>query len=291
VTASIFFEGLPGTGKTELMVTLATVLGEGCLAIPETNPTRSDFVALSSLSTEEVNRWYLHRELNRDRLAASVASHDHPSVVAFDRSYLSVLAYCFAKSIVSGAPHWYQDAKRIFDTDIRGLLAWSPRVVLLAIPVGTSLSRRHDKQDREFESEWYQQDFLAALADFYEHRADDLCARSLVRIDADSQSQAAILRAALALVGLDDHLPSTESMPHVARRSGDEIPSPAIRRYFYANGGLRVFGQPVGDPVRHHGGCTQFFERHALLIGSGNQVELFDPLTDSRILARSHEGE
>jgi thymidylate kinase len=290
MTASIFLEGLPGAGKTELMVALATVLGQRCLAVPETNPTQTELTDLSCISVQERNRWYLKRELDRARLAAALVTRHHPAVAVFDRSYLSVLAYCFAASAVTDDASLYDGACRAFETSVTSSLVSRSVLVVLEIPVNTSLDRRLDKQDREFESDWYREDFLAAMADFYRHRSVEMCRGRLVRMDAAGQSQAAILAALRKLLGTSGVQIPSAAAPTIVRRLAGEIASPSIREYFYANGGLRLFGQPVGDPVLQFAGFTQFFERHALLIDSRMNVSLFDPFDASRILRRADGG-
>jgi hypothetical protein len=60
MTTSVFLEGLSGTGKTSIMVTLAASLGELCLAVPETNPPPAQpHPPRPQPTPEAVTSWYL----------------------------------------------------------------------------------------------------------------------------------------------------------------------------------------------------------------------------------------
>ncbi|MEV4237138.1 hypothetical protein AB0J47_18390 [Nocardia sp. NPDC049737] len=281
MTISVYLEGLPGAGKTSIMVTLAAALSEDCLAVPETNPTTADREAMHDRSSQEVTLWYLRRELRRDRLASRLADARHPVVAVFDRSYLSVLAYCWATAAVTGDRDGYRHARAVFDRDIRPHLTPTAAIVLLTTPVATSLHRRRDKADREFEHQWYRGDFLDALAEFYRVEAPTLAVGPLHNLDTTGRPADQIHTALLPVLdptGRRTGIPVERlAAPLVPRGHGRHLCRPALRRYYETHGGVRVLGQPLGEPIKHHAGVCQFFERHAVLLDETGNILPLDP--------------
>lgn len=281
MTVAVFLEGLPGAGKTSIMVTLAAALGERCLAVPETNPppTRPD--ALAGQSAETITRWYLRCELRRDRLAARLKDQPLPRLAVFDRSYLSVLAYCYAASATAGRPLEYEHARRTFDQHIRPRLASDAAIVLITTTIYKSLDRRRDKEDREFEHQWYSRDFLEALHEFYGREAPRLCVGPLRLLDtvaiATDKIHTSVLGAVADGALLRELGGDRLCSPLVPRLHGKQLRHPGVRRYYEKHGGVRTFGQPLGEPVKHCGGTTQFFERHALVLDDTGKIGLLDP--------------
>lgn len=277
----VFLEGLPGSGKTTVMVSLAAALGRRCVAVPEVNPVPVDHHTSCVLQPSAHTRWYLERELRRNRLAATLAEQKAPVLAVFDRSYLSVLAYCWAKTHITGTQEWYEHARAIFDGEVRSHLDPAHTILLLNVTINTSLKRRRDKQDRSFEHDWYEPEFLDALNAFYSREAPTLCAGRLRTVNVEAVVQDRMLATvALALAGtrhgwaVDEVLDQTL----VPRGTSGQLQSLHVRQYYDANGGLQVFGQPLGPPVCQAGGLTQFFERHAVQLTEGGKVRLFDPL-------------
>ncbi|MEU6191008.1 hypothetical protein [Nocardia sp. NPDC047038] len=283
MTISVYLEGLPGAGKTSIMVTLAAALGEDCLAVPETNPTTADRDALHDRPSQEVTTWYLRRELRRDRLASRLADARHPVVAVFDRSYLSVLAYCWATAASTRGRDRYQQARAVFDRDIRPHLTPTAEIVLLTTPVAASLHRRRDKADREFEHQWYHGDFLDALAEFYHVEAPTLAVGPLHNIDTTGRPADQIHTALLPVLdptGRRTGIPVERlAAPLVPRLHGRHLCRPGLRRYYETHGGVRVLGQPLGEPIKHHAGVSQFFERHAVLLDDTGVILPLDPAT------------
>lgn len=70
------------------------------------------------------------------------------------------------------------------------------------------------------------------------------------------------------------------SLPLVARLHGERLRHPGIRQYYEKFGGVRIFGQPLGEPVMHYAGTTQFFERYALVLDPAGKISLLDPTAD-----------
>ena len=225
MTVAVFLEGLPGAGKTSIMVTLAAALGERCLAVPETNPPPTQRDALRAQPAEMLTRWYLHRELRRDRLAARIKNQPRPTLAVFDRSYLSVLAYCYATRATTGLSTGYELARRIFDDDVHPRLESGATIVLITTTPAISIERRRDKQDREFEHLWYRTDFLQALREFYSHEAPGLCAGPLRHLDTVAIATDKIHISVLNVIGhgaLTQELDAGRlSLPLVARLHGE----------------------------------------------------------------------
>ena len=281
MTTAVFLEGLPGVGKTSIMVTLATELGEMCLAIPEANPPPTQPDMFNNKPTESVTAWYLHRELRRDRLAARLTIHERPRIALFDRSYLSVLAYCYAVGATTGRTNGYRYARGIFDDQIRPGLTSNATILMLMTTVDESLDRRRDKLDREFEHQWYSRGFLEALQDFYNDEAPRLAGGSLRLLRTDAIASDRILASVLCATcdrSLTRDLDAEFLVaPLVPRLQGAELSHDGIRRFYESHGGSRTFGQPLGNLVNHYAGTTQFFERHGLLIESSGVVGVLDP--------------
>ncbi|MGH3898972.1 MAG: AAA family ATPase [Pseudonocardiaceae bacterium] len=279
MTATVYLEGLPGAGKTSIMVTLAAALAEDCLAVPETNPSAAERDTLRDRPLDDVTDWYLRRELRRDRLAAHLAPQQRPALAVFDRSYLSVLAYCYATAVTSGESSRYRHALRLFDDHIRAQLTRATVVVLITTTVSTSLRRRRDKMDREFEHQWYRNDFLDALAEFYRRHAPQLTVGLLRRLDTTASPVDRIHTSLLGLLDGDSRPANLDRLasPLVPRLHGHQLRHPGLRGYYETHGGVRVFGQPLGEPIKHHAGTSQFFERHAVLLEDTGTISPFDP--------------
>jgi hypothetical protein len=198
----------------------------------------------------------------------------------FDRSYLSVLAYCYATSASTGALDGYRQALRIFDRDIRPRLRSGATVVAISATVAVSLERRRDKLDREFEHQWYRRDFLEALQWFYSHEAPQLATGPLRLLDTSGVAEDQIHISVLETLDnelIQDLDAGTLRSPLVPRLRPEHLRHPGIRRYYETHGGVRTFGQPLGELVKHHAGPTQFFERHALLVNDAGAVRRLDP--------------
>jgi hypothetical protein len=144
-----------------------------------------------------------------------------------------------------------------------------------------SLDRRSDKLDSKFEHQWYRRDFLEALHRFYSHEAPLLAAGPFRLLGTGGIADDEIHISVLGAIGNDELIQDLDTgslrSPLVPRLRPENLRHPGIRRYYKDYGGVRTFGQPLGELVKHYAGTTQFFERHALLVDDTGAIRRLDP--------------
>ncbi|WP_322768519.1 hypothetical protein [Frankia sp. Cr1] len=265
----IYFDGLPGLGKSTAGVSLASQ-DEELVFIAENNPSPAVYPEVVGLGGVDAARWYMRTEVKRSRFAREV-TRTYAVRAVCDKSVLATLAFVYAAARVGWEPASTYDLVRSeYQRDVRRYLPADGTTVLFSGSVSLSLTRRARKSDRAVRPLWFDPAFLGAQTEFFQQEAPNLCVNNLVNLDAAGNREALLQRAA--------------ELMHPARASRDirqQVPdgpeagriiAELIDSYVSAHGGTAVFGNRVGPPFRQFGLLNQAFERHLLFIDDGGQV-------------------
>ncbi len=265
----IYFDGLPGLGKSTAGVSLASQ-DEELVFIAENNPSPSVYPEVVGLGGLDAARWYMRTEVKRSRFAREVTSTCAVRALC-DKSVLATLAFVYAAARVGWEPASTYDLVRSeYLRDVRRYLPADATTVLFSGSVSLSLTRRERKSDRTVRPLWFDPAFLGAQTEFFQQEAPNLCVNNLVNLEAAGSRETVLQRTAELIHSARASRDVRQRVPDgpEAGRSIAELIDPYVSKH----GGTAVFGNRVGPPFRQLGLLSQVFERHLLSIDGGGQV-------------------
>lgn len=157
----IVFEGMPGSGKTLTIQLLKKSLGKRAVVFPQiVIPSRRGATGLS------LSKKYLDAEVRRWEKVQMLANHQ--KYLLLDRTFLTTLAYAYARSQQTGTPIAYQKLLEYFQR--LGIAHRSPKpshLFLFLVNINRGIERRmRYARDKVFK-QWFDPAFLRQMEAFY----------------------------------------------------------------------------------------------------------------------------
>ncbi len=174
----IGFEGMPGAGKTSILVSLGKEIGEGCLFLPEINIEEGSFLA------QEDDIWMEYHDLWKERLSILKKAKDN-LVVFMDRTYFTNLAFTYAFSSEE-KPQEYEMQKEIIKNDFQE----TTFDVIFFFDTSPELGLQRRNLQGDFPPyPWSSISFLERLREFYYKELPKLYSGKIVYISTDVINQ------------------------------------------------------------------------------------------------------
>ncbi|MFC1418750.1 hypothetical protein [Streptacidiphilus cavernicola] len=162
----IALDGMPGAGKTTLMLRLADAIPDQAVVFPEAQPTNGQ------LSAADSTRYMLDQARDRIREAQRLQQQRPDLAVLSDRCHIGVLAYRFAlMESGQGPASAFDQALDIVDEYALNAPTAHSRVLVLTVSPEESVRRRHAHAADERHRLWFDPGFLAAYHYFLTHLA------------------------------------------------------------------------------------------------------------------------
>lgn len=155
----IAFEGMPGSGKTTAINNiLKKDLLHNCAVIPE--------LYIGKLNDSSGSRNYLDLEVAKSEKIQKM--HDYYDNILLDRTFLSTLAYYYAKSKTDKNPDLYLDSIGYFESLDKKYAIFRPtKLFYLNTSIDESIKRR-EKFSKLYEfDDWFNPEFLNYFSEFY----------------------------------------------------------------------------------------------------------------------------
>lgn len=184
----IAIEGMPGSGKTSCVISLAQLLGENCLLLPEINLEKDESKYIKT------NEWHIYHQLWLERIKIINNNISNEQCCLFDRTYLSTLAYTYALGVPSLNDIQYQEVVNAIEKDF-SKNEFDLIIVLYTSPA-VGLNRRRLNSD-EPPRPWSDIDFLNKLQTFYTEKLPGLVTSELIFIETDKLTLAEVKLAIL----------------------------------------------------------------------------------------------
>lgn len=254
----VALEGVPGSGKTAVMVELARRLGTGCLGVPELNPPLDGTTRVAGSGDRWA--WYHAAWLRRQPLLRSLGQFD---TVLVDRSHLSTVACSYARMCALGGREY--PAARAAAIEAFGEATWDFMVILWTEPEAGLARRRRAGQHVPWP--WAQARFLRALSEFYECEIQALHRAPVVHVDTTATELSEVVDLLEAVVRDRTGL-------HATAPAGPNCE--AVDRRLLAAGAELGLGPPYGSGFLVAGYPTRYFRQHALQLRDGRVTAEFD---------------
>lgn len=179
----IAFEGMPGAGKTTAINRiLRSSLLSKCIAFPqiEINPVSEDGLVSSKA--------YLYAEISKsNKINNFIDKYDH---IFLDRTYLTTLAYCYARSKINRSGKEYSELLKYFKhLDNEYDIVRPTHLFYLHTSISTSIKRRSQFSHIDKFHNWFNPEFLKYFSEFYNENIDKFNIPKLTLIDTTKLSK------------------------------------------------------------------------------------------------------
>jgi len=160
----IAFEGMPGAGKTTMIdiITKGSALPR-CVNMPQLEISRRIDNLRDDLVT---SKFYLDAE--RQKSAEIDNFFKKYDYILLDRTFLTTLAYCYARSKVENKKNQYRELLSYFDwIEKNNFLIIPDHVICLYLSIEESISRRVGFSKVKKYHYWFDSKFLYYFLEFY----------------------------------------------------------------------------------------------------------------------------
>lgn len=186
MTNIIAFEGMPGSGKTTVINSiLKNNLLPKCTTVPE--------LYIGKLDNASGARSYLDLEITKsDKIHTMQDSYDN---ILLDRTFLSTLAYYYARSKTTKKPDLYLNSIEYFkDIDKKHSIFRPTHLFYLDVSIDQSIKRREKFSKLDEFNDWFNADFLKYFSEFYSKKTGSFNMPKYTIIDIINLSKEDILK-------------------------------------------------------------------------------------------------
>ena len=155
----IALEGMPGAGKTTFIKNYLDHSKK--VFLPQLHIKNKRILRKNNLET---SKQFLVAEKNKTS-AIEKLSKNHPEII-IDRSFITTLAYCYARSKMNNTPEEYKELLDFYKK-IRNKITFPTHIVYIDVSIYKSLKRRHVHSKNEKYQNWFNPTFLNYFKDFY----------------------------------------------------------------------------------------------------------------------------
>jgi thymidylate kinase len=188
----IAFEGMPGAGKTTIIDSLLkdNLLSESTM-IPEPYIGKLDGLSGS--------KSYLDLEI--DKLNKINDLKNHYNNILLDRTFLSTLAYSYAKSKINRGTDEYLDLLNYFEyLDNKYNLLRPTHLFYLDVAIPESLKRREKFSEIDEFNNWFDSEFLKHFSEFYSQNINKFNMPKYILIDTNNLSKDAVTEKVVSIL-------------------------------------------------------------------------------------------
>ncbi|OGM18984.1 hypothetical protein A2686_01530 [Candidatus Woesebacteria bacterium RIFCSPHIGHO2_01_FULL_38_10] len=188
----IAFEGIPGAGKT---TAINTLLKNGslfnCAVVPE--------LYMGKLDSLSGSKSYLDAEIDKSSIIND--TKNHYDNILLDRTFLSTIAYCYAKSKVDGDASTYLDLLRYFKyLDSKHNLIRPTCLFYLNITIPESIKRREKFSKIDELHNWFDPEFLKHFSEFYDQKMNRFNMPGCILIDTTNLSKGSVTKKIMSIL-------------------------------------------------------------------------------------------
>lgn len=174
-------EGMPHSGKTTSITAIDKLKERGIILLNEIYFAKEHLKSLEDKKGTIVeSKWFIDQEVKR---RAEIIKNDLNSckLILADRTYLSTLAYCYARSKLNKKPKEYEELKKYVNRKRIDFLEYDSMIVF-DNDVVTTLNRRDDlgKEDVAY---WNNQEFMVHFQNFYIGEINKFCQSKIIRLN------------------------------------------------------------------------------------------------------------
>ncbi|MFA6227445.1 MAG: glycosyltransferase [Candidatus Paceibacterota bacterium] len=157
----IALEGMPGAGKTTFIKNY--VSDEKKLFIPQLQIEDEKILNKDNLET---SRQFLIIEKNKTDFINNIDRKY--SEVILDRTFITTLAYCYARSKVNNTPNEYKSLLEVYEK-VKHTITFPTHLIYLDVSIEESLKRREIYSKNIKYKNWFDPTFLGYFKEFYKN--------------------------------------------------------------------------------------------------------------------------
>ncbi|MCL4397429.1 hypothetical protein M1403_00110 [Patescibacteria group bacterium] len=177
----IGFEGMPRSGKTSTLKRLMEYNNARLVTLEEIYFSKEQLAGLTDKrGTIVESKWFIDCEEER---AVRLKNLDKKAkIVIADRTYLSTLAYCYARSKVNSNPEEFEELVKYVKSKKQYLIPYS-HIILFDNSAKKTINRRRgcSRVDLVY---WSNQRFMNHFESFYQNMIHKYTNASIIRLDA-----------------------------------------------------------------------------------------------------------
>ena len=157
----IAIEGMPGAGKTTL---ISNIMKNGFLG----NSVFLPQLEIKNYLGDDIKASKLYLDAEKDKNDSVKKLLKNNNNVLLDRTFITTLAYCYARSCVKKDPEQYKQLNEYFRLLFRNDYFIRPDIIIcLDISISESISRRIDFINTKGCCYWFDPIFLGYFRNFY----------------------------------------------------------------------------------------------------------------------------
>lgn len=180
----IALEGMPHSGKTSIMMAIDRLKRNDILLIDEIYFDKQQLKALNDKrGTITESKWFIDQEIKRG-LTLKDRDLRLCKLILVDRTYLSTLAYGYARSKINRNPKEFKELSEYARKHCKSILKYDS-IIVFCNDVQTTINRRNDlkKKDAEY---WNNQEFMGYFQEFYTKKLSTFYHSNLLSLDVSS---------------------------------------------------------------------------------------------------------
>ncbi len=159
VNKIIALEGMPGAGKTTFIKNHLDHNKK--VFIPQLQIKNKQILSKNNLET---SKHFLAAE--KDKTATIEKLSKNHSEITMDRTFISTLAYCYARSKMNNTPREYEELLDFYEK-VKNKITFPTHIVYIDVSINKSLKRRYVHSQNEKYQNWFNPTFLNYFRDFY----------------------------------------------------------------------------------------------------------------------------
>jgi thymidylate kinase len=159
VNKIIALEGMPGAGKTTFIKNYLNHKEK--VFLPQLQIENKRILHKNNLET---SKQFLIAEKNKANLINKLGKNH--SEIIMDRTFITTLAYCYARSKMNNTPKEYKKLLNFY-MKIKHKITFPTHVVYMDVSIEKSLKRRQSYSKNEKYQNWFNPTFLNYFKDFY----------------------------------------------------------------------------------------------------------------------------
>lgn len=186
---SVFDRGLVESYKFERIIALEGMPGAGKTSFINNYSNKKDVVFVPQLQIEEsilnkdnleTSKQFLFAEKKKMELIYNLGKKHREIII--DRTFLTTLAYCYARSKINNTPDEYASLLRVYN-DIKQTIIFPTHIIYLDVSVDKSIYRRSSYSKESKYKNWFNPVFLSHLKNFYDTELKKFFPTILLNID------------------------------------------------------------------------------------------------------------
>lgn len=181
----IAIEGMPGAGKTTFIKKY--IRNRKISSLPQLQIGNKKILNADTLET---SRSFLKTEIYKTERINILSKH--AKEIMLDRTFITTLAYCYARSKLNGKPEEYTSLLNTYN-EIKHTITFPTHLVYMDVSINKSLQRRNAfSRDGRYKN-WFNPIFLGYLKEFYEIELKKILPLTPLHIDTSNLTSNEVL--------------------------------------------------------------------------------------------------